>query len=1371
MDFRKRSIMPCETYFIVQEVRTGIGRTILNNLIGTFLVIIILAKKIGKLANLTAVRILSLSSNQFVGKIPRGYGNFSSLQVMDLSYNRLSGNIPSELSRLSALQVLSFSGNSLTGGIPSSFGQLRNLAHLELRGNELHGSIPSEIGAIHHLRVLDLGQNYFYGRIPPSLCNLTSLFVMLLDSNTGYLRIKVSITITTTQPDSFKICTIPTEIGNLNRSLGVLNLSYNLVEGTLPVGLCVLENLFELLLGNNRLQGSLPHCIVHIRSLVVLQLYTNMLTGTLPPDLDKLGSLYYLDFGSNYFTGTIPESIGNIGATASKLPLNYLFLNYNLFTGGIPPLLMRLDHLYEFYLNNNFLTGPLPENVGNLTRLNIFCVHNNMLTGHLPSSFSNLHSLVELFVEDNNFTGPIGQIFNSSVQRILSDIDLSSNSLSGTLPADVFSLKSLNSFAAVSNCITGSLPMSICEADQLNFLALDGMNTAANCRKPIFPAIKWLTTYTRVHNLEDGIPSCVFNLSSLQTLHLSGVGLNYALPSDLVISPTLSDLSLSNNIVTGIIPDSIQLRYWNNLDLSYNRITGTLRSDFPAYPSTSALNLAVNRLSGDIPTSLMYSLNISILEGNLFSCDSNRYPLPVNDPHYDNYACGSNSFDTSLIIWSGFCSIYLICAIALVLALRYLKQLEAYYNYLVAFVLTCSTSLAVWMSVFYENGGELGKDCPNIYQLGHFLKNLRSTAFWLTVGIIVVFLPLLIVLTYVSYSLTYEYTWTITIAYISGQNAAYILLVFLMLWLIVSMWAFNRNVLALFPIERKPSFKWSSFNISSFCSLEAIKTDPVVRGHFYHNSLLAVVFFANILFVVPMNCLYIYITIYYDSTVVDLAQLGMAVFKIIWMDFTLTEILRRAAVYSTDTGLSILSHRGSGSGSSSITSKESGNQVDNEVTNAPIDERDVDLTRRTLELELEARSIVFHVFLVLLNNIGFPIVAALFISSNCFINAFIPAPAVDASYQYLICASTFGLYRGLLCTDRVLDTVYTSYDPPFQYSYQCSSVLIVNFSTIYVYMFTLVGFVGPMFKVALKLIHYRLYGETESSSEDALRKWLDLIVPPVLLPLYSEIPPQLPLLFDRRRFIVRILAFISIFLSYGVTCSPVAVVLLAGIVSTTVFDQACIGRLLTLDAEKRGNKDSSIISSSEQLSSSRVGYRQILDKETEGICALVAPTVWVICPFLSFFYAFFIFDVMGSEVGWRSSVAYAILMACTPIIVWMAIKLYQVPIVQEYVHTNDEDGRPTLLAKVFSEIFVEPPQLSQEDILRRSSRIANGYGNHRRTSNMSMALNIELEHRLTIAWDNRVEADRDTFNSGPVSNPIIDSTTSGKARHGNDSSL
>ena len=1072
----------------------------------------------------------------------------------------------------------------------------------------------------------------------------------------------------------------------------------------------------------------------------------NRFTGPLPSDLGNLDQLYYLDFGTNYFTGPIPASIGSIGSPLSKLPLNYLFLNYNLLTGGIPEALMQLNRLYEFYLNNNFLAGPIPVHVGNLSILNIFCAHNNMLSGQLPGSFSTMRALVELFLQGNKFTGPFAQVFNSSVQRHLADVDISSNNLSGPLPAEVFNLRSLNTFAAVSNCITGSLPIDVCGARRLGYLALDGMNTATNCRKLIFPEVQQITTYTRVHDFEGGLPSCIFNMTALNTLHLSGVGLNYAFPSDLVISPILSDLSLSNNIITGIIPDSIQLKVWNNLDLSYNRITGTLRSDFPVYPSTSALNLVVNRLSGNIPLSMMYSVNISILEGNLFYCDANRYPLPVNDPDYDNYACGSNSFDTSLIIWSVFLSIYLICCIALLLALRYLNPLKTTYNVFLTSIWECSTNLDLWMSVFYRNGEELIKDCPNICKMGQFLANYRSTVLGLTAVIAVVFLPLVYLLTYVSYSLTDEYTWTITIAFISGQTTAFVLLAFLMLWMVTTIWAFNRNIMTLFPIDKNLEGMHTPLKMSSFFSSEIIKTDPIVRSHFFHNVILVGVFVLNILLVVPMNCLYVYITIYYDTTVVGLAQLGMACFKIVWMDLALTEILRKAASYSTTIGLSLLDPQLLSGGSSR---RLSSNHVDRESIPASTAEKEIKLTQRILEMGLEARSIMFHVFLVLLNNIGFPIIAALFVSSNCFKNAFIPAPAVDASYQYLICASQYELYRGVLCTDRIENTVYTSYDPPFQYSYQCSSILVVNFSTIYVYMFTLVGFVGPILKVVLKLLHYRLYGETEAAVDDnsVLRSWFDFMLSPMLLPLYSNIPPQLPILFDRRRFIIRILAFTSIFLSYGVTCSPVAVILFAGIVSTTVFEQACIGRLLTLDEMKRN--ESNIITSKTEKSSG-VGYRKILDNETEGICELIAPTVWVVCPFLSLFYAFFIFDAMGSEVGWRATVAYALIMAFTPIIIWLAIKVYQIPFIQELIHTKDEDGQPTLISKIFSWIFVEAP----DDALQKSGVATS----RRRSTDTSVILELSrTEHQLSFAWDNKVDADRDT-EVAHVANPMTVAT-------------
>jgi len=67
--------------------------------------------------------------------------------------------------------------------------------------------------------------------------------------------------------------------------------------------------------------------------------------------------------------------------------------------------------------------------------------------------------------------------------------------------------------------------------------------------------------------------------------------------------------------------------------------------------------LSSNRISGDIPKVLKNSLNVTILDGNLFSCKYDKSDLPKYDPMRDIYSCGSNSYNLSYFIWLSLLSI------------------------------------------------------------------------------------------------------------------------------------------------------------------------------------------------------------------------------------------------------------------------------------------------------------------------------------------------------------------------------------------------------------------------------------------------------------------------------------------------------------------------------------------------------------------------------------------------------------------------------------------------------------------------------------------------------------------------------------------
>ncbi|CAL9133491.1 unnamed protein product [Musa textilis] len=124
----------------------------------------------GTLANLTALRALSLRYNLLSGTLPPDFAALANLRYLYLQNNRLSGGIPAAVFSLRQLVRLNLAGNSLDGGIPVAFNNLTGLSTLLLDHNRLSGEIPD-------LRLLGLLQfnvsfNQLNGSIPASLRGL-----------------------------------------------------------------------------------------------------------------------------------------------------------------------------------------------------------------------------------------------------------------------------------------------------------------------------------------------------------------------------------------------------------------------------------------------------------------------------------------------------------------------------------------------------------------------------------------------------------------------------------------------------------------------------------------------------------------------------------------------------------------------------------------------------------------------------------------------------------------------------------------------------------------------------------------------------------------------------------------------------------------------------------------------------------------------------------------------------------------------------------------------------------------------------------------------------------------------------------------------
>jgi len=90
----------------------------------------------------------------------------SAVTLVDLSCNSFIGQIPKELSLLKGLQSLNLSGNQLSGPIPDGIGGLRELESLDISYNGLSGEIPSSLSDLTFLSWLNLSYNNLSGQIP-----------------------------------------------------------------------------------------------------------------------------------------------------------------------------------------------------------------------------------------------------------------------------------------------------------------------------------------------------------------------------------------------------------------------------------------------------------------------------------------------------------------------------------------------------------------------------------------------------------------------------------------------------------------------------------------------------------------------------------------------------------------------------------------------------------------------------------------------------------------------------------------------------------------------------------------------------------------------------------------------------------------------------------------------------------------------------------------------------------------------------------------------------------------------------------------------------------------------------------------------------
>ncbi|KAK9025535.1 hypothetical protein V6N11_038399 [Hibiscus sabdariffa] len=436
------------------------------------------------LCELRRLQVLDMHNNSFEGTLPPCLSNLTSLKILDLHDNLLGGSIaPNSIPSQQFLRLLDISKNDFEGSF--SLSSLFNHSMLEAvalgsRGGKLQIDNGNQAGLPlfqlkalrlsncnmknapyfllnqHSLTWVDVSQSMLSGALPSWLLeNNTDLKFLNLRNNsfTGKLdplpQHPISAMVHMDVSYNYIDGHLPKDFGTMLPNLEYLNLSYNFFEGELPASIGAMRNMSLLDLSFNNLSGEVPKELANncsdlvglmlnnnnfhgeffstnfnSSSIQVLKLGNNQFTGNLIPIGEFYNGMMIFDVSNNNMTGKIPNAIDAV----------VLLLQNNSFQGQIPCEAFHYSEVID--ISHNLLSGPMPscllaEDFAQVSLLNL---RNNRLSGNILALISLLPSMLKILLLGNNlFSGLIPR--QLCLLREISIMDLSNNSLSGSLPS------------------------------------------------------------------------------------------------------------------------------------------------------------------------------------------------------------------------------------------------------------------------------------------------------------------------------------------------------------------------------------------------------------------------------------------------------------------------------------------------------------------------------------------------------------------------------------------------------------------------------------------------------------------------------------------------------------------------------------------------------------------------------------------------------------------------------------------------------------------------------------------------------------------------------------------------------------------------
>ncbi len=549
-----------------------------NDLEGT------LPEELGQLTNLTELRL----EGSFSGPVPSSLSNLTLLEELELN-GGFEGEVAIDFNELTELESLSLENNHFTGLVPEAIFNLSNLTSLDLSGNAFEGPIPDGVENLTSLTFLHLGSNKFIGDIPDAIASLTNLTFLNLRFNqlTG---------------------NIPAFIANLT-NLRILDLSNNTLDGTIPSNLDQLQNLWDLKLQHNSLEGLIPASLGNISGLQNLWLYNNELTGNIPESFTNLDNLPSLDLNHNNLTGEVPSFLGEMD------DLIQLRIQNNHFSGDIP--FDAIDNIRFLIINNNDFTFENLEGREQILFVS-YDTQNPFYPDTVLQVLSGQDLTIDLAIDPTIVSSRYAWFKDDEVFAVDPINPINSNMLIipsvSNADAGIYNSEVTNVDHPDLTLLSSGIGVKVCntESDSLELVALYNSTNGAGWNN----SLGWLTDGVPISNWY-GITTN--DLGCISKIDLSDNNLNGTIPSlDL---NTLDTLYLENNLLSGSLPDAMNVPFLKAINLEQNAMTGPIPPVISSWMFLTNLNLSNNEFGDNIPPDLgdlceMVELQ---LDGNVLS--------------------------------------------------------------------------------------------------------------------------------------------------------------------------------------------------------------------------------------------------------------------------------------------------------------------------------------------------------------------------------------------------------------------------------------------------------------------------------------------------------------------------------------------------------------------------------------------------------------------------------------------------------------------------------------------------------------------------------------------------------------------------------